>query len=142
MTGLTLNQGATGVVKFGLAGRSIGEQRLKFPPDIDQRLRDPVGLQRRSNPERPRAAAGVEVAPDPVGEPLLLPQAGIEPRGELAAQDLVPEQKRVVVGMPPLDAPMSQSYNGLRCPGPVDHDQTGPRQPARGREFLLALVRG
>ena len=130
--GLALDQGAAGVVEFGGRRRAVADQRLDLAAEVVERLGQPVGLEAAAIDERPRAAAAVEMAPDAVGEPFLLAELGIEPRRELAAEDLVQDQHVGVIGVEPRHADVADPHHRLGRAGAVEQQEPGAVAPRRG----------
>ncbi len=125
VAGLPFDQRAAGVVEFGVGRRPVAEEGQDLAADVVERLGQPVGLERGRDHERAARPTELEVAPDPVGEPLLLAELGVEPRGELAAEDLVPDRQ---VGVSRGRAGASRAGR----PGPPPAGPPGGRAGAAG----------
>ena len=86
----------------------------------------------------PGCRRAVEVTAHAVGEAALLAQLGIEPRRELATQDLVQDQDVIEVGVGPSEPQVAGTYHRLRAP------RAGRAEIRRrpGRSAAGSLVRG
>ena len=99
---LALDQGAPGVVGL-LGGR--GPVAARSPRSRPSRSASASAARSvctgADGEERAGAPPEVEVAPHAVGEPLLLAELGVQPRGELAAEDLIRDQQGLEIGVEP-----------------------------------------
>ena len=129
---LALDQGSPGVFELGRRGRAAAEQIVDFRAQVVERRRQAIGLEGGGDRERPGPAPEVEPAADAVGIALLLAEPVVQPRGELAAEDLVEDQKVGERRIAPRDADVAGPDNRLGGAGTIQ--QPEPR-PGRNRRI-------
>ena len=97
LAGMPLDQRPPGIVKLLRSGWPAAGNGLELDPDLLERLADLFGLDRRAHAEGAGPSAAVERAADSVGQAALFAQTLVEPRRELAAENLVGDEEVVKI---------------------------------------------